>query len=80
MEGGDFSFSELGHVFKCMHGDVFFFNPWRRHSCTEPHPHPHGSRIFISFYCKSRTVRAAALTAAMRARVGSAPLSLCRVR
>lgn len=49
-KGGDFSFSELGLLFQCMHSDVYFFNPWRRHSCTEPHPNPGGSRIFISFY------------------------------
>lgn len=79
-EGGDFSISQLGHVFKMEHLDLSFFNPWFYHSCTEPRPRVGGSRLFMSFYCKRDTVDAAALTAAMHARKGNAPLSLCRVR
>lgn len=78
--GADFSFAEMGHILKAAHGDVFFFNPSCKHSCTEPHPRPGGSRIFISFYCKRDAVNAAALSAAMAARKGNAPLSLCRIR
>lgn len=78
--GGDFSFAKLGRVFQVEHGDVFFFNPWYEHSCTEPAPKPNGSRIFISFYCKQRTLNAGALTAMMHARKGNAPLVMCRVR
>ena len=79
-DGGDFAFSELGHIFKVEDSDVFFFNPWYTHACTEPKPHARGSRIFISWYCKRATTNAAALSAAMQARVGNAPLDLCRLR
>ena len=78
--GGDFSLSLDGYVFKMEHLDICFFNPWRYHSCTEPRPRVGGSRLFMSFYCKKDTVSAAALTSAMHARVGNAPLSLCRMR
>ena len=78
--GGDFSLARHGHILKAEHGDVFFFNPSHVHSCTEPAPHPNGSRLFISFYCKKATVHAGAVASAMHARVGNAPLSLCRLR
>ena len=61
-------------------GDLLFFNPSHVHSCTEPCPRMNGSRLFVSFYCKKATVNAAALASAMYARVGNAPLSLCRLR
>lgn len=79
-DGHDFSIGGMGYVMQMMHGDVSWFNPLYNHSCTEPHPRANGSRLYISFYCKKDTVNAAALTAAMHARVGNAPLSLCRVR
>ena len=78
--GGDFAFTGHGNILKAEHGDVFFFNPWYYHSCTEMKPREGGSRIFVSFYCKRDTANAAALTAALRARVGQQPLALCRRR
>ena len=48
-EGHDFSICEHGYVFKAEHADVFFFNPWHYHSCTEPRPRQGGSRLFISY-------------------------------
>ena len=78
--GGDFSMCELGHVFECAHCDIFFFNPYFYHSCTEPHPREGGSRLFVSFYCKKTAFEAGALSAAMAERVGNAPLSLVRMR
>ena len=78
--GGDFAFCTHGHVLEARHGDIFWFNPLYHHSCTEPHPNPGGSRLFISFYCKRDAVNAAALTAAFKARQGNAPLDLCRLR
>ena len=74
--GGDFSFCTHGHVLEARDGDVFIFNPLYHHSCTEPHPRPQGSRLFISFYCKKDVVTAAALSAAIKARKGNAPLVL----
>lgn len=78
--GGDFCLGTHGSILKACHGDVFFFNPSFPHACTEPMPNERGSRLYVSFYCKSDVVDAAALSSAMSARVGNAPLSLCRMR
>lgn len=78
--GGDFCFPTHGTVLKVQSGDVLFFNPSYPHACTESAPHPNGSRLFISFYCKSDVMNAAALSRAMAASHGNAPLNLCRDR
>lgn len=78
--GGDFCFPTHGTVLKLCSGDVLFFNPAYTHACTEPIAKPHGSRLCVSFYCKSDVLNAAALSSAMAARIGNTPLSLCRTR
>ena len=77
VRGGDFGFSAVGWVLKCEDGDVLVYNGLLHHGTTEFEVlGPNDSRMYIALFVKRETVEAAALSAALRSRVGPQPVSL----
>ena len=59
MRGGDFSFSDDGHVIELHHGDVLVYNPEAVHGTTEfEFAGAADGCLMVAFFCSSKTLEA----------------------